>query len=95
MVKHMPKVVDCVVKQCFYNMDGRCHALGINIGGSTPCCDTFNETTPRCVDVDVSAGVGACKVRMCRFNDCLMCCADGVRIKWDNGIAKCDTYKPR
>lgn len=91
----MPKVIECDAKMCAYNKEKRCRVLAINVGGSGPICEAFVKTTPKCAAKDIMAGVGACKVKECKFNGCLMCGASGINVQWDGSQAMCDTFKLR
>jgi|WetSurMetagenome_2_1015567.scaffolds.fasta_scaffold40242_4 hypothetical protein len=91
----MSEILDCDVEQCAHNKDEKCNALAINVGGSGPVCHAFVKAAAKCVQPAVTAGVGACKMKDCEFNDCLSCTASGIDVHWRNGQAICDTYKLR
>jgi len=91
----MSEILGCNVSQCAYNRDNKCHAMAINVGGTSPLCDAFTETVAKCGDTQINGSVGSCKLKDCRFNDCLMCTATGIRVKWDNNQAMCETFAPR
>ena len=95
MMTEMPKIRECDVKMCGYNKEDKCHAMAINVGGSGPICDAFVEATAKCGETEIIGGVGACKVKDCRFNDCLMCSAAGIDVKWYGSQAMCETFKKR
>lgn len=69
--------------------------MAINIGGSGPICDAFAKETAKCGSNEVIAGVGACKIKNCQFNDCLMCTAPGINVELHSSQALCATFKPR
>lgn len=94
MMRSMTKVVSCQAANCSFNGDEQCHALAINIGDDEPQCDTFIGTGPKCASFGTGGGVGACKVRTCQFNDCMMCSAPEIRVSWA-ADARCDTFRPR
>lgn len=37
----VPKVDTCMVEECCFNRNARCHAAAIQVGGKHPRCDTF------------------------------------------------------
>jgi hypothetical protein len=41
------------------------------------------------------AGVGACKVRGCTFNNDLECMADNIKVGFHGAMIHCLTYRPR
>ncbi len=91
----MPKIMDCSVEACAYNREKKCHALAINVGGSGPICDAFVSASAKCAQDDVLGGVGACKVKSCKFNDCLMCSAPGISVHTSDRQALCNTFEAR
>lgn len=93
----MPKVTQCDVIQCAYNKDKNCHAIAITIGhGSHPHCDTFCEMgSSKGGDMTAIAGVGACKVAECRYNEALECHASGIRVGHLIDEIDCQTFSPR
>lgn len=96
MKEQMPRIMQCEEKECAFNRASKCHAFAINVGGPTdvrPKCDTFFKTRTPCGREDVLAGVGACKVLTCKFNELLMCLAPRVHVQVYNGQAECATYK--
>lgn len=93
----MPKVISCQVTDCCYNRDRQCHALAIQVGDTDahPLCDTFTKQTGQCGDVSAAAGVGACKVESCEYNENLECAAQGITVGYEQGEADCLTFEPR
>ena len=96
MQEQMPPIMNCEATACAFNRESKCHALAINVGGPNdprPNCDTFFKTRTRCGRDDALAGVGACKVLTCKFNELLMCLAPNVNIQVYREQAECATYK--
>ena len=96
MKKQMPPIIQCKERNCGFNKGSKCHAFAITVGGPNdlrPNCDTFFETKSQCGVEDVLAGVGACKVLTCEFNEHLLCLAPNVDVQVYNGQAECATYK--
>lgn len=91
----MPKVVDCGMEMCAYNKEKKCHVLAINVGGSVPICEAFVKAAVKCASSEIIGGVGACKMKDCQFNECLMCAASGIHVQSSGSQAMCDTYKLR
>lgn len=91
----MSKIVGCNVDQCAYNEKERCGALAINVGGSGPVCKAFINAATKCRMPDVSGSVGACKQKDCEYNDCLLCGAADIRVRWNDGKAVCGTFKTK
>ncbi|WP_425338428.1 DUF1540 domain-containing protein [Thiorhodococcus minor] len=75
----MPAVCQCGAAGCAYNVDESCHAKAITIGdGVHPSCDTCLNDSAGQTHRQIHAGVGACKVMSCSFNDDLACTADHI-----------------
>ncbi len=91
----MPKITECNVAMCAYNKGRKCHAMGINVGGESPVCDTFQKTREKCALDDIFGGVGACKVSKCWFNSCLECAAKDINVRWTDSKAQCVTYREK
>jgi hypothetical protein len=92
----MPPVNQCDVKTCGYNVEACCHAKAITIGdGDNPGCDTFFNTGKHCKDGERIAGVGACKVSGCQFNNDFECSAESIEVGFVGNKINCRTYKPR
>jgi len=89
----MTAVSLCDVTQCQYNGAQQCHAKAITIGdGVTPECDTFFRGNNSVDAPHILAGVGACKVRGCKFNDDLECTAEHVKIGYSGEEVRCLSY---
>ncbi len=95
MITKMPLVTECVVGSCSYNKDRICHAFAINVGGSGPICDAFVSASIKCTGNNGMGGVGACKTKSCKFNDCLMCAAPDIHVQLSGSQAVCSTFKER
>jgi hypothetical protein len=94
----MPSVIDCEATQCAYNKNRICHAIAVNVGGPTdvcPNCDTFFQTQMKGGVDAVVGGVGACKVRDCKFNQSFECSAKGINMKAHENHVDCSTYSAR
>jgi len=91
----MPQVTKCDIENCGYNMKGSCHAKAITIGDVlSPECDTFLATTGPLEHVTTIAGVGACKVRGCKFNKDYECTGDSIQVGRVGQKIRCLTYTP-
>ncbi len=92
----MPLVSQCSASDCSYNISSNCHARAITIGDSThPGCDTFMDGAHHTKHADLTAGIGACKMGNCKFNDDLECMADTIRVGMRGSKANCMTYASR
>jgi hypothetical protein len=92
----MPKVKRCDVQSCGYNLNLNCHAKAITVGDSShPGCDTFLGTQKHIKESSRIAGVGACKVSECKFNDDFECIADEISVGINEGSAHCLTFLKR
>lgn len=92
----MPKVSQCQVTRCAYNLNNTCHAQAITIGDDThPMCDTFCGTCAKVQDASTVAAVGACKVEVCSFNEGLECQAPGISVGMKGKEPDCLTFRPR
>jgi hypothetical protein len=95
----MPMVTDCTVSACAYNLSQACKAKAITIGESKdpqePICDTFFQYSTHTGIKDITAGVGACKMHDCSFNEELECSAQNIKVGMKNGNADCLTFKKR
>lgn len=90
----MPAVRQCGAADCAYNVDESCHAKAITIGdGIHPSCDTFLEDSVGQTHQQAHAGVGACKVMSCSFNDDLACTADHIEVAIQGRTADCATFR--
>jgi len=92
----MPKVKNCQVAECCYNVEEKCHALAITVGGdgAHPACDTYCGYRTKGGDVTILAGVGACKVSECTYNQSLECTAPGIEVGRGRDEADCLTFTP-
>ena len=90
----MPQVRACAITDCAYNVDKSCHARAITIGdGVHPGCDTaFLDAPLHTQDTNRIAGVGACKVSGCRYNDDLECDAESIEVGFVGKGINCLTY---
>jgi hypothetical protein len=96
MTIEMPLVAACSATECAYNVDKACHARAITIGdGIHPGCDTFLAGSRHAREVKRVAGVGACKVAGCKFNEDLECVTDNVRVGMVGEQVNCMTYMAR
>jgi hypothetical protein len=92
----MPTVTDCTVSACAYNLSQACKAKAITIGAiSEPKCDTFFQSSIHTGIKDITAGVGACKMNDCSFNEELECTAQNIKVGMKNGNADCLTFQKR
>ncbi|MFW5879083.1 MAG: DUF1540 domain-containing protein [Myxococcota bacterium] len=90
----MPAVEKCEVHDCAYNGSGKCHARGITIGDLKHAgCDTFLPAGPHTHETRRMAGVGACKVVGCRFNDDLECAAESIHVGRSGNAILCQTFE--
>lgn len=82
----MPDVSVCSVLSCAYNVGASCRAKAITVGdGLHPGCDTFTESRRHAHGDTPVAGVGACKVAVCRYNRDLECAAYSIRVDTEEG----------
>ncbi len=96
----MPAVTACSVSECAYNTGSACHARAITVGNQVhPGCDTYfnlgeaienhTKATQR------QAGVGACKMFNCQFNEDFECMAEEVSVGLSDNMISCLTYQHR
>ncbi len=90
----MPKIMDCDMMDCVYNRDDECHAMAITIGDQSPICDTCMRGSKKGGVMDMTAGVGACKVESCKFNRSLECSSKGIHVGQHTDHAECETFSP-
>jgi len=89
----MPTIDACSATGCAYNVEHKCHARAITIGGTThPACDTFIPADQH-VSRAEPAGVGACKVVGCRHNRNLECEAPAIEVAPHAMHADCVTFE--
>lgn len=91
--KPLSQVNECQADECSFYKKGKCRAIGINVGGPEPLCDTFIHTDIMGGKLNAATKVGACKVQSCVHNRLLQCTAQGIRIIFENNRALCDTYQ--
>lgn len=90
----MPKISQCEVENCAYNIDQMCHALAITVGdGVHPHCDTYCQSSQKGGDMSCVGCVGACKVNACSFNSRLECQAREIRVGYLQGEIDCLTFQ--
>ena len=91
----MSMVMKCEVNDCAYNVDSCCHTMAITIGdGMHPRCDTFcQSSTSKGGDTGSMAGVGACKVAVCKYNTNLECQAPGISVGYGEQEPDCLTFE--
>lgn len=93
----MPIVSECSVTECTYNMNVSCHARAITVGSNVhPDCDTyFSSSSSHTKAVERTAGVGACKMSDCNYNDDYECIAEEIRVGYKMERVNCLTYAHR
>jgi hypothetical protein len=96
----MPVVSQCSISQCAYNTDNCCHARAITVGdGAHPGCDTYlclsDATAPHSNAKKRMAGVGACKVTACRYNEDYECMAEEIHVGQTGTDVNCLTFAHR
>jgi len=93
----MPLVRECSVTGCTYNANDACHARAITVGTAVhPDCDTyFSSTASHTKAIERSAGVGACKMSDCNYNDDYECIAEEIKVGFRMERVNCLTYAHR
>lgn len=92
----MPVITECMVSACAYNVSNNCHARAITVGdGVHPGCDTFLKGARHTRQAQQIAGIGACKIGGCKFNDDFECMADSVKVGMVKNEANCMTFTAR
>lgn len=93
----MPLVAQCVVSDCVYNINQGCHARAITVGDSTvfPGCDTYLGSSVHTSRKQLQAGVGACKVTGCNYNDDFECMAPSINVGYRESKVHCLTFTKR
>lgn len=92
----MAKVKSCDAEECAYNIKNKCHAIAITVGGGpSPRCDTLTIAARQAGLPNITAGVGACKIENCQFNESLECVAKSIRVKVHTMLPECTTFKER
>ncbi len=97
MTIDMPYVSQCTISDCAYNINQSCHARAITIGdGVHPGCDTaLRGAAEHTRSANLQAGVGACKVTGCTFNDDFECMAESISVGISASAVRCLTYHAR
>lgn len=91
----MPLVTECLASLCAYNKNQKCHARAITIGDTLhPGCDTFLKGSAHIKQASQIAGIGACKMGNCKYNEDFECVAESVRIGVEKRGANCNTFAP-
>jgi hypothetical protein len=94
--EEMPEVQKCDALHCGYNVNSNCHAKAITVGDYlNPGCDTFLGTERHIKETKRIAGVGACKVSNCKFNDDYECSAPNISVGLKEGKVNCLTFTKR
>lgn len=92
----MPVVAACAATECAYNRDSACQARAITIGdGVHAGCDTFWKSEQHAKTSMGVAGIGACKMTGCKFNDGLECVTESIRIGRLLDRVSCTTFSAR
>lgn len=92
----MPVVSECSATECAYNRDKACQARAITIGdGIHAGCDTFWESSQRAKPGMGSAGIGACKITGCKFNEGLECMTESILVGRVQNKVNCMTFSAR
>lgn len=95
MKNEMSKISSCNAATCSYNREMLCRALAINVGGSGAFCNAFVNMDIKCEGDNFESGIGACKMKDCRFNDCLMCTSPSIDIEMNGIQAMCNKFVAR
>lgn len=91
----MPKVSQCSVSECGFNVDSNCHAKAITVGDfQNPGCDTFMSSDKHTQETVRIAGVGACKVSSCKYNEDFECAAENIVVGFKQEKVNCLTFTP-
>jgi len=93
----MVKITACDVTECAYNKHNSCHTMAITVGDpdmKTPHCDTYIKYDKGGIP-DMKAGVGACKVADCTYNESLECNAQSIQVGVRSTEADCMTFRER
>lgn len=90
VVRDVPRVDACAAMACGYNVDNRCHATAITVGGeTTPLCLTFLPGGEHYVEDPGRAAVGACELTRCHYNDRKSCRAASVQMACTQRVPGC------
>jgi hypothetical protein len=93
MTIKLPKITLCEMEECAYNIDKKCRAIAITIGGPEPECITIEKKLKEGGLDTVNGGVGACKARDCCFNRDLICIAKAIKIEKRDNKGYCKSYQ--
>lgn len=92
----MPVVSECSATECAYNHNKACQARAISVGdGIHPGCDTFMKGSQRANPSMGSAGIGACKIAACKFNEGLECMTESIKVGHVQNSVNCMTFMTR
>lgn len=92
----MPVVAGCSATECAYNLDQACQARAISVGdGIHPGCDTYMKSSQHAKSGMGSAGIGACKVAGCKFNEGLECMSENIMVGHVQNQVNCMTFAAR
>ncbi len=95
-ILEMPQVTKCDAVACAYNTGNTCHAKAITIGDFIfPDCDTYLPVDGHAELITPLAGVGACKVKNCKFNRDYECTTESIQVGRIEKTIRCMTYQPR
>lgn len=97
-MRNMSKISGCDVTECSYNINSQCHTLAITVGdagGECAMCDTYVDMPLKGGGMDITGGVGACKVDDCQYNESLECAANSIKVGKHQGHPDCMTFEPR
>jgi len=90
----IPLIKQCSMEECVFNDKKKCRTRAITVGdGASPQCDTFFVARKH-TKQSTKAGVGACKVISCRFNQDYGCLAENIIVGHVRSLAKCETFDP-
>lgn len=92
----MPIVSECSATECAYNSDKACQARAITVGdGIHAGCDTFWQSSQHAKSGMGSAGIGACKIAGCKFNESLECMTESIKVGHVHNKVNCMTFAAR
>lgn len=91
----MAEIIDCDARECLYNTNGQCSTFAITVGSTEPCCDTFMNAAGKGGIPGIVAGVGACHMSSCAYNNMFECTAEGIHVSVHDKHADCGTYQVR
>ncbi len=92
----MPVVSECAATECAYNFNKNCQARAITVGdGTHPGCDTFFMGSGKAKGSGQIAGIGACKISSCKFNEGFECMTESISVCHVQNKVSCTTYSAR